>query len=241
MSNWFDITLSNEMLDKTGMNEDMVRNWLITNTTKWAYGRETGDSGFEHLQIRCVTKLDLSQVIAVWNKYGHVSRTHARDFDYVLKDGNCVTSWKLSLEKYSQAILRDWQKEAMALFQLQDERQILVVIDKAGGAGKSYLARYCEANNFAKVIPKMDRSGDMLSAVMVNPSSGYIFDVPRAEDKGSKNLWSAIEQIKGGHIYDWRYQYREIWIEPPKVMVFSNTEPPWDCLSRDRWQTLYIG
>lgn len=240
MTNWYDLTLSNEALDKAGLSEDWVKQWLNSNCTKWAYGRETGDSGYEHLQVRCVSTIELSQMIAIWGRYGHVSRTHAKDFDYVLKDGNYCCSWKLALEKYKNATLYDWQKDAMAMFSLQDERQILLVVDKLGGAGKSYLARYCEANGIAKVIPKMDRAGDMLSAVMVNPASGYIFDIPRSENKSSAALWTAIEQIKNGHIFDWRYQYREMWMESPKIMVFSNYKPEGDFLSKDRWQILEI-
>jgi len=240
MSNWFDLTLSREAMEKAGVNEGFVETWLTTNCTKWAYGRETGDSGYEHLQVRLVTSLQEGQVIAVWNKFGHVSRTHAKDFDYVLKDGNCVCSWRLPLEKYRNATLKDWQQEALGLFSLQDDRQILVCVDPKGGAGKSFLARYMEANSYAKVIPKMDRAGDMISAAMVCPSGGYIFDIPMADDKRVAGLWMAVEQIKNGHLYDWRYQYREMWIESPKIMVFSNYMPPLEMLARDRWQVINL-
>lgn len=242
MTQWFDVTLSREAMSKNGMTEDALQSWLKAKSSKWAYGRETGDSAYEHLQLRAVfpQSMSMGEMQQVFAKVGHVSYTHARDFDYVLKDGNAVLSWKMPLYKFASATLKIWQTDAKSLFSMQSDREILVIIDPVGGAGKSFLAKHMEACGLAKVIPKMSRSDDMISAAMVNPADGYIFDIPRAEEKRSVSLWSAIEQIKSGHLYDWRYQYREVWIESPKIMVFTNTEPPWDYLSLDRWKILRL-
>lgn len=240
MSNWYDITISREMMKSKGLTEDMVVAWLKQNCSKWAYGRETGDTGYEHLQCRIVTKLGYRETVDVWKHVGHVSYTHAKDFDYVLKDGNCVCSWRMALDKFREVELRQWQEEAKGKLSLQNDREILVIVDPVGGAGKSYLAKHLESLSMAKVIPKMSRADDMISAAMVNPSDGYIFDIPRADDKRASSLWIAIEQIKSGHLYDWRYQYREMWIEAPRIMVFSNYLPPAEMLSKDRWQVFVI-
>jgi len=240
MTNWYDLTLSREAMDRAGVTEDYVIQWLSKNSSRWAMGRETGDSGYEHLQIRCVTGLSLQDVTNVWKRMGHASRTHAKDFDYVLKDGNAVTSWRATLEKFRVVELRPWQSELKALISLQGDREILVAVDEIGGTGKSYLARHMEACGLAKVIPQMDRAGDMISAAMVCPSDAYIFDIPMAGDKRSPALWKAIETIKNGHLFDWRYQYREQWIDPPRIMVFSNYRPPIEMLAKDRWNIYNI-
>lgn len=240
MSNMFDITISREAAEKKGMTEEAIIAWMKANCKKWALGRETGDQGYEHYQVRVETSLEKGTMINVFSGVGHVSITSARDYDYILKDGNYVASWLLPIYKYANIELREWQRDVKARFAMQDDRKVLVVIDQEGGAGKSYLAKHLEANALATVIPKMSRADDMISACMVNPSDGYVFDIPRAEDKKSVPLWTAIEQIKSGHLYDWRYQFRRMWIEPPRILVFSNTEPPWDYLSKDRWETVRI-
>jgi len=235
MTEWADLTLSREAMIKQGWTEDTLIAWLRQNATRWAFGRETGDSGYEHLQCRLCGKLTLLELTNLFSRMGHVSRTHARDFDYVLKDGNYVCSWKMPLLRFADVELKAWQAQVKELFAIQNDRQILVVVDKTGGAGKSFLAKHMESLNLAKVIPKMSRAEDMISAAMVHPADGYIFDIPRAEEKKSVPLWTAIEQIKSGHLYDWRYQYRECWIEPPRILVFSNVMPPFEYLSKDRW------
>lgn len=245
MTNWLDMTLSKAMMDKVGITEDGLRKWLLENINgvrgKAAFTLEEGMDGYMHYQVRTNGKATMQEAIAVWSRVGHVSATHAKDFDYVLKDGGGWRSWVTALERYRDITLYPWQTEAKERLAMQSDRGILVIIDEIGGAGKSYLARHCEVTGIAKVIPKMDRAGDMISAVMVNPSDAYIFDIPRSDDKQSKALWTAIEQIKNGHLYDWRYQYREVWVEPPRIMVFSNTEPPWGALSKDRWETIRLG
>lgn len=49
-----------------------------------------------------------------------------------------------------------------------------------------------------------------------------------------------IEQIKGGHLYETRYAFSEKWIEPPKVMVMTNTKPSTKELSADRWDFMEL-
>ena len=71
---------------------------------------------------------------------------------------------------------------------------------------------------------------------MNHPAKGYIFDVPRCDTiKGKKNMWKAIEQIKNGLLYDRRYTSRKMWIDPPKIHMFSNELPDRENLSADRW------
>lgn len=72
---------------------------------------------------------------------------------------------------------------------------------------------------------------------MAKQGTGYVFDLPRADTiKQKKGMWMTIETVKDGYLFDERYQFREQWIRPPKVLVFANEEPPEECLSKDRWQ-----
>ena len=49
-------------------------------------------------------------------------------------------------------------------------------------------------------------------------------------------IYTAIEQIKKGKLFDLRYKYKEYWIDAPQIWVFSNIEPDISMLSKDRWR-----
>lgn len=124
------------------------------------------------------------------------------------------------------------------MFKKQDDRQILVIQDKEGGNGKSYLSRHMEATDLADVCPVIsDEYNDYSSYCIEYPSSGYVFDLPRATTiKRRAAMWQGLEQIKNGLLFEKRYKPRKKWIDPPKVLVFTNDDIPWEMLSADRWQ-----
>jgi hypothetical protein len=81
----------------------------------------------------------------------------------------------------------------------------------------------------------------MFMAMAHHNARGFIFDLPRADDIAKKKqMWMAIETIKNGYLYDKRYNFREMWIEPPKILVFANDNPPFESLSADRWKAYFI-
>jgi hypothetical protein len=49
-------------------------------------------------------------------------------------------------------------------------------------------------------------------------------------------MYSAIEQIKKGKVYDMRYSYKEWWFNSPQIWVFGNHMPDLSMLSADRWK-----
>jgi hypothetical protein len=48
-------------------------------------------------------------------------------------------------------------------------------------------------------------------------------------------LFSAIETIKDGYVYDERNHFKEWWFDSPNIWVFTNSVPETDYLSKDRW------
>lgn len=69
-----------------------------------------------------------------------------------------------------------------------------------------------------------------------NPTPVFI-DLPRAMNKDRLNgIYTAIEQIKKGKLYDMRYKYQEFWIDSPNIWVYQNVDVDLDYLSRDRWK-----
>lgn len=241
---WYDVTMPNSIWK--GTDDDIIR-ILNENCKKWGFGHEVGaQNGLLHYQIRF--QLNHSAPIqipmAMFPK-AHVTPTSKpamNTWEYITKEGDYVLWSEQKLWKYKNLILRDWQIKTLEQLGRQDDRSILVVQDAIGGAGKTTLAKWMVANHKGTYVPPMSDGLDFMAMVMAKPEDKcYIFDVPRSETiKQKKGLWSAIEQVKNGYLYDKRYQWREKWISTPKILVFTNDGVPTDALSADRWDCWQI-
>jgi len=207
---------------------------------RYAYGNETGAMGYKHFQCRIVlAKPTDEQALRLYlhNKGipAHTSPTHIRNFDYVEKEGDFYRSWESAISKYARGTPAMWQLIALGMWENQNEREILIISDEKGRHGKSWLRKFMVATHKATFIPPMERAEDILAVAMAKPSKGYVIDMPRVENSRIiRGMWSAIEQIKDGYLYDKRYQWKEKWIDPPKIMVFTNISNK-DLLTTDRW------
>lgn len=239
---WWDFTAKDEGITA----QEVIDLCNDLGCDRYAFGREVGEGGYQHYQGRIVLKVgkDLT-TLANWNKAHNVtwhwSPTHVRDFEYVKKEGNYYLSWEAELSKYAFIDLKPWQGETIANLREQDNRCVDVILDGDGGIGKTTLAKYMVANHMGVYVPPFDNAQDYMSFAMAKPAECYIVDIPRAEDtKKSRALWSAVEQIKNGYVYDKRYNFRDAWIGEPKVLVFTNELPPKEALSADRWRMWYV-
>lgn len=228
---WYDITVSADKVQ-----EKTIVEWLNKYCERYAYGREKGENGYKHYQIRLVLKVgaDISEMRKVWSAFGHVSCTSVRNFDYVLKEGDYVCSWIKIPENMKNPVFRPWQRALLDLE--QDDRQIDVIIDLQGNSGKSWLTKYCALKMRAINVPAGLEGKDIMRMCLKRGEQNglYIFDMPRAITKQSKSVWSAIESIKNGYLWDDRYTWEEKWIDPPRIWVFTNEYPKYDLVSEDR-------
>lgn len=129
-----------------------------------------------------------------------------------------------------------------------EDRIINLIFCPDGNKGKSTIASLCEL--FAKGIdlpPVNDADRliqsccDICIAKQVRDPSPIFVDLPRAMNKDRLNgIYTAIEQIKKGKLYDLRYTYKEWWIDSPQIWVFSNIRPDLSMLSKDRWKVWSI-
>ena len=235
MSNWWDCTVP-----KKDVNYKALIEWMEKTGERWVIGEEEGAGGYKHFQIRICFKNETTiDALRYTIPTGHWTPTQVRDFEYIYKEGSYLCSWDKILAKYLDLELRPWQSNAYNRFLLQNERQILCIIDKVGNTGKSYLARHLVAKRLARLLPTSDDARNLVQYAMAETAGGYIIDVPR---RGTlkKGFWEGIEQIKGGHLYETRYAFSEKWIEPPKVMVMTNTRPSTKELSADRWDFMEL-
>ena len=113
----------------------------------------------------------------------------------------------------------------------------------SGNKGKSTIASLCELLGMGvDLLPVNDADKliqsccDMCEARSLRDPSPVFIDLPRAMSKDRLyGLYTAIEQIKKGKLYDLRYKYKVWWIDSPAIWVFSNIQPDLTLLSSDRW------
>ena len=242
---WYDFTIYQERAVEQNIKSmhDLATIFENLGADRYVIGDETGEGGLRHWQCRVVfkTEKDEDHLKKIFCHIGHVSPTHVRDFKYCEKEGQFFRSWETALNKYASLELLPWQNQAIDLLRDQSEREVLVIVDDRGNHGKSWLRKYMQVNRICQYIPQMDDAKDIMRIAMKKAGKGYCFDLPRADsDKRNREMWRAIEQIKDGYLYEDRYAFTEMWIDPPKIIVFTNDMPPMDTLSSDRWQIFAI-
>ena len=162
------------------------------------------------------------------------------DFEYCKKEGNSIVPGRASSPSMPTSNLRAWQSEALGRWEdTAGDRKIMIIYDPRGNHGKTVLAKYCVATHQATYCP-MQEAMDFMAFAMAKPDKAYIFDMPRTERQTAQGHVVAIEQIKNGYLYDKRYQFRDMWIDPPRVLVFCNQLPNKNDLTWDRWELYTI-
>ena len=73
--------------------------------------------------------------------------------------------------------------------------------------------------------------------------STYILDIPRTTGVGEEldNVISTIEELKNGKVTSYmRGQRKDIYFDPLKVIIFSNSYPDPSKMSHDRWRVVRL-
>lgn len=241
------------------------RRWKLLIDTydihKWIIGIEKGKGGLEHLQIRIRMRegeLDKAgrnafDVLKLYFPKGHFEKC-SDTWTYEAKEGRFWASDDYSNEvrKERFAKPRKWQKEVLTALRKQNDRQIMVIVNREGNMGKSFLRGHLYETGKAHFIQYANNTKGLLmdtaSKFIKQGGRPYlIIDLPRAW-KWSEELCIALETIKDGLIDDPRYESKTINIRGVKILVFCNTSPNdykgvYESLSADRWciGNLYSG
>lgn len=229
----------------------------------WVFqGEACPTSGKHHYQCRFSLNQRANTETEVARRLGvswHVSRTStpgSKTFSYVMKDRTRVSGpWSdknpPEFVPYQVAVVKDLWPFQQYIFDsrlLRDSRNVNVVFCPHGNKGKSTFINWCVFNGHAIKIPPCN-DGERLLAAAQNICAGkkirdpklVFVDLPRAMDQNKLHgVYTALEQIKDGHLIDQRYHYKEWWIHSPQVWVFCNTLPPEFYVSKDRWATWLI-
>ena len=142
--------------------------------------------------------------------------------------------------------LRRWQQQLMDMIATPTEREIIWVQGMRGNEGKSWFQEYLASfYGHARVIQldlKM-KTSNVLHALTKQPLSSidiFLFNEPRAKNYEVCN-YSILESIKDGIAVASKYNNDIVHFKVPNIVViFSNSIPKMQQLSRDRWRVLRI-
>lgn len=247
----YDFTLKAENYTK-----DDVIDLLKDLCKKWCFQKEKGEeTDFVHYQGRMSLKVK-ARLTTLKNKVFpemHLSPTSnqnmGNDF-YVCKEETRIEGpWNdtnvpafIPRDVAEITSLKPWQQQIANTVNCDVRRDIYVLYEPNGNVGKTLLCRYLAIMCGVAQLPPLNDYKDLMRIVMCKPTSNcYLVDMPRAKDKlKMREFWSGIETLKSGYAYDDRYEFKEKYINPPVIWLFTNTIPESEMLSKDRWKIFEI-
>lgn len=253
-----------------GVTKESIEKILRNTSKHWIYQLEKGETTNKlHYQGRLSLnkrkrKSEILKIIkqfekpilfnylepASTNSYGH--------WFYVMKEETKIEGpWKDTDEELYvpleyREIDKNWHPFQTQIIQSKDEvkknREVNVIFDPKGNSGKTTLANYLTITQQGLLIPPLAKASDIIQYVCslcmarkTRDPKIVFFDLPRALNKSDlRELFTAVEQIKNGILYDTRYTGKCWVIEPPAIWIFTNKQVDPDMLTRDRWKTWII-
>lgn len=254
----FDFTLSKEAME---FNDLVVR--LQSWCKKYVFQLEKGEeNGYLHWQGRVSLHKKVRLVELIKQDFlpkAHLSYTsktthEGNKFNYVMKAQTRVEGpWTeldyeeppvltRQLQKFMKANQHEWQLQLEKLCQLEDDRYITLIYDDKGNTGKSIMCEYLEYIRVAFEIPPLRNMEDIMQMCMcIKPKRCYLIDMPRAMKKDKLGeFYAGLESLKNGYVYDKRYAFKRRRFDRPQVMVFTNSLPQFELMSKDRWRIYQI-
>ena len=135
--------------------------------------------------------------------------------------------------QYMNIKLYEWQQNVIDSASTFNSRRIDCIVDIKGCKGKSTIAslgdllyNYIDLPLCHDGQKLIESTCDMLIAKNSRKPSLMFFDMPRAFSKDKMNgIYTALETIKKGKVWDMRHSYKEWWFDSPRIWVFSNEYP----------------
>lgn len=223
---------------------------------EYIFGEEIGgNTGTPHLQgvLRFKNPRQWKGVCEMLkNNFTEPCTNWNASLNYCSKDGRTYTNIQKKmtrkerqLEKYNEVIWREWQKEIIDIIHEEpDSRTIHWYYEREGNKGKSFLAKYLvlkydaiisdgkKDNVFNQVKLWLDTHEQTEDPKLI------ILDCPRYNKEHIN--YGVLEQLKNGMIYSGKYEGGICIFNNPHVIIFSNEEPDYEKMSRDRWNVKEI-
>ncbi len=148
---------------------------------------------------------------------------------------------KNMIDKAKHIIWKDWQQFVVNyLMAPVNNREILVVLDKNGNSGKTFLMKNFQILNAEKTCNITNgKVGDMMYIISKKPLvENILVNLPRSVH--STINYQLLEQAKDGEICSTKYDGREVNIDYCRMVVFTNHPLSWEALTKDRWLIMTI-
>lgn len=218
-------------------------------------------TGTHHYQLRVslIKKTRLGPLVALCRggplagcHWSRTSTASSRNFDYVMKLQTRVAGpWSdkdADTPEFDPWIYTaefcGWQERLrQRITSPPSRRQVTVIVNKNGHAGKNTFIKMCVAKGLAQEIPGvMTSAEDLLQFAHSVPSAKcYILNLPRGLNRSKlQAFWTGVESLKDGVLYDKRHKGRIRYIRTPHVVVMSNWMPELGMLSGDRWDVWHV-
>ncbi len=160
---------------------------------------------------------------------------HKSAYDEVISVYRYRLRMRQLLSERGAAVLRKWQVQVAERLFSQNDRQILWMVERHGGVGKTWFAKYLAAVYGFDLFDGVTASRDICTQLSPIPL-GIIFDVTRRDS--AHFSYQTLEQCKNGRVMTGKYRGYIREFKPVPVVVFANFLPDQTCLSLDRWDIL---
>ena len=238
------ITVNNPVLEQKSKLLEYFKKYC----EKYVLGDEIGINGTPHLQGAFVLK-NKDRFSGIFKKLGftcHLEKMKGnwkQQVEYCSKEKliinfpNEIDDKELDCLSFEQ--LYDWQLNILDLIkQKANNRIIHWYWESKGNAGKTSFTRYLAIKHNACIIQKGKYADIMNHVYMTKNLELFIIDVPRSSGKNVS--YNAMESIKGGLIFNSKYETGQKIINSPHIIVFANEAPDTSKLSSDRWNIVEI-
>jgi len=251
-----------------GVNWQTIGKQLAKLAKKFTFQEEVGDSGYEHFggRISLIKQRRQCELLKLFKDIPapqYLTPTlnieHQKISFYHMKEDTRVAGPWTEIDFRENEIFMPYQYDGIVdrLYpyqqliydkcEVREPRFCNVLYDPDGNSGKSSIASIMELLGKGYDMPPIN-DGEKLIQSACNmwmdkerdPKCVFI-DMPRSLDKSRLyGIYTAIEQIKKGKVYDIRYSYRKWWFHSPQIWVFTNVPPDLTCLSADRWKVWIV-
>ena len=148
----------------------------------------------------------------------------------------------------SNVELKPWQKDLLEYMNHPTQRQIIWIVGKSCGEGKSWFQKYVKSvYGTRKVVSGINLRANtasichVLSKQPLSTADIFLFNIGKAKTKTDAVNYEVLEDLKDGDAFAAKYNSQQLKIRTPNVViVFSNERPNTDQLALDRWKLLYI-
>ena len=148
----------------------------------------------------------------------------------------------------SNVELKPWQKDLLEYMNHPTQRQIIWIVGKSCGEGKSWFQKYVKSvYGTRKVVSGINLRANtasichVLSKQPLSTADIFLFNIGKAKKKTDTVNYEVLEDLKDGDAFAAKYNSQQLKIRTPNVvMVFSNEGPDTNQLAIDRWKLLYI-